>query len=136
MAIWDNILNHNYIKAPAHHPIAREVARLSEKAGIETPPNVYLLRTDLADSPATRMFEYLVAVLPKGKDMVVGSKAMDMLGTNSEEMSAVLAHELGHIKHYDMASFGTKKLSLASPLLGMAIAITSLAYYEHYKKRG
>lgn len=135
---WNTLLKNYYRVATDDHPIVREVKRLSEQAGIKTPPNVHLQIADVSNKPGTNtMFRYMIGVLPRGKDMVFGTSAYNLFGGNytSEEMSAVIAHELGHIKHHDVAQLGTKRLANASPFLGMAIAMTALSIYENYKKR-
>ncbi len=114
-----------------------EVHRLSVKAGVETPSIHILKDVSMLPKPMRVMYEYLAAMGGKG-DLFLGGKIRSLLGHHdlnqpvTEELSAVIAHELGHIKHNDFAR--SAKFAALSPWVGLAVGIAAFALVETYQK--
>ena len=128
-----------------YKPITREqaphlfecVEKLAKKAGVGT-INLHWYE---GDHP---MLHNLIAAVKKtGKDgnpnIVLGHKISGHLDfaklehTISPEMEAVLAHEIGHVKH-DLGALGGLNMSRLSPLAGMMAGLVAMACIRHYNK--
>ncbi len=74
---------------PAEEALCGAVARIAERMGVTRPVGVLI--SALADGPSVVGFLRPVILLP----------AATILGLPSEQLEAVLAHELAHIRRYD-----------------------------------
>lgn len=85
------------------------VERLSRKANLPM-PQLYIIPEEQPNAFATgRDYEHAVVAVTEG--------LLDLL--NEEEVEAVIAHELSHIKHYDML-IGTISATLAGAIAMLA----------------
>jgi Zn-dependent protease with chaperone function len=114
-----------------------EVSRLSEKAGIKAPSIHVLKDVSTLPKPVQVMYEYLAAMAGES-NLLLGNKIRSLLGHHdlkqpvTEELSAVIAHELGHLKHNDIAR--SAKFASLSPWAGLAVGIAAFALVEAYQK--
>ncbi len=106
------ILNHyhaisvDYNSAPELYEI---VARLTQRAGLPMPA-LYIIPDDIPNAFATgRDYENSAVAVTEG--------LLDLL--NEKEVEAVIAHELSHIKHYDML-IGTVTATIAGAIAMLA----------------
>lgn len=90
-------------------------------------------------SDGNPMLGHLAGVFQDGKQnvLILGKDIRNLFGHTeatseiSKEFEAILAHELGHLRHGDMKTFGSTNTSLVSPLLGAMAAVGGIALARH-----
>ncbi|KIM12882.1 MAG: protease [Sulfurovum sp. FS08-3] len=93
----------------ATHPIYDKVARLTQKANLPM-PKVYIINDGVPNAFATGRN-------PNNAAIAVTNGLLKVL--NPDEIEAVLAHELSHVKHYDIL-VGTVAASIAGAIAWVA----------------
>jgi heat shock protein HtpX len=73
-------------------PLYRIVAELSERAGLETVPSLYISDQDIANAAAVET--------GRGPAVIVSNRLLDVL--SYDELEGVLAHEISHIRNSDL----------------------------------
>jgi Zn-dependent protease with chaperone function len=140
MATLDDYLH--TISEKDHPSLHRAVEELAEKAGINKPvlyqPKV---RHPVLEAMPVAMFETAA-----GKDGIVLNERMlrrvfpraGRISGNiaiSDEIKAMIAHEMGHIKRGDARAFGMGRISSFTPLACMAGAVAGLYIMRSYWKK-
>ncbi|MDX2094985.1 MAG: M48 family metalloprotease [Alphaproteobacteria bacterium] len=125
-------------EAPDLHKALEE---LCAKAGVAKPLLCKPTNGLLLNSTLGTMFDYFAGAMHLDKPRVVlGDSARKIFGHASlsapvsEELKAVLAHELSHLKHGDVRLHKILPLRL-SPFIGLAAGMGGLALYNHIKKK-
>ncbi len=133
--IFETITN---LDAPHLHDALNE---LCKKAGVEKPVICKPSIGALLHPSSGVMLDHLVGVMNIDKPrLIIGEKAMKIFGQKDlnapvEEMfKAVIAHEIGHLKHNDIKLNKVIPTRL-TPLIGLAAAVGGLALYEHLHKK-
>jgi len=103
------------------HPIYDMVARLTQKAQLPM-PKVYLINDGVPNAFATGRN-------PNNAAIAVTSGLLDIL--NPREIEAVLAHELSHVKHYDILVG-----SVAATIAGAIAWVGSMMHYGSNNRNG
>lgn len=104
------VLSHyNARELPHNHPIYNIVYRLVQKANIPM-PKVYIIDDNVPNAFATGRNSNHAAV-------AVTSGLLDIL--NEKEIEGVIAHELSHVKHYDIL-IGTIAATVAGAIAWIA----------------
>lgn len=148
MSISAKILGLTSSATMESHPHLHEaLAELCQKAGMEK-PHLHLVEEKALKAAAIRGEKLVAAVagipaaalLHKGEPYIIVNdiyaKAFGMESLNgpiTDELKAIFAHELGHIKRQDLEKFGTSKLSFYSALgcVGAALGVTKYLHYRH-----
>lgn len=127
--------------------LIKTVRELAEKAGVAVPkiliPDDSYLESlkDVGKQslfPQKEFVDFLAATDGKGI-IYLGGKVRELLNHPtldapvSEELKAVLSHEIGHVKYKD--TIRGMPIANISPIAGMAVAIGALAIYEWYQKK-
>jgi len=94
---------------PKHHNIYRVVLRLTNKANIPM-PKVYIIQDNIPNAFATGRN-------PENAAVAVTSGLLEIL--NDKEIEGVIAHELSHVKHYDIL-IGTIAATVAGAIAWIA----------------
>lgn len=80
---------------PEHQRLIAIVDRVHAKSGLKFKPPVYISDNPLPNAFATGPIHR--------KAVVAATKGLFLCGMTDEEIEAVFAHELGHVKNYDVA---------------------------------
>lgn len=94
---------------PTHHYIYKIVLRLTQRAGIPM-PKVYIINDGVPNAFATGRN-------PNNAAVAVTSGLLEIL--NENEIEGVIAHELSHVKHYDIL-IGTIAATIAGAIAWIA----------------
>ena len=128
-------------EAPTLHA---SIEKLCAKAGIEKPEicfvDVHAPEVKFSELQKLNL-EYGCAALDLGKPRIlVGEKFRGLMGHHgangvvSEELEAIFAHEIGHLKHGDPTLLKGNLIRL-SPHLGALAGLVGVLYYEHLQKK-
>ena len=93
--------------------LSRLVAHLSDRAGLGELPEIRFLPTPLINAAASRA---------QGRSQILVTDGL-MRSLDGPELAGVLAHEVSHLKHRDLASF---RWIMAMQALVLAIGLTTL----------
>jgi Zn-dependent protease with chaperone function len=125
-------------EAPYLHQAIEE---LCSKAGIEKPALRFITNADRLGPLHQFTFEHMAAAMHIDTPAIIlGDKMRAMLGHHtpdavvSEEFKAVLAHEIGHLKHGDVQMHKILPLRF-SPILGMVAGAAGMWYYQHLQHK-
>lgn len=142
MAALDNFMSMYRKVSPAEAPaLFEKLHELAAKAGVAVPDVHFQIPERFAFHPQKAMMDYLIAVVPENRGLIVGDKILELFGAKnpsapiSKEFSAIIAHELGHVKFNDLGAFGPKKIGRYSPLAGLLLGVGALVIFEHYHKK-
>lgn len=123
-----------------HREIYDSMQRLTAKAGLPTPKlvsvNTEMLGDDLnslilKSAPAGTFMKGDKHHIFFNEDMVHMFGMASLNAPVTEELKAVIAHELGHIKRGDTIGFGTAKIASMTPLACLIAGLGVTAYLRH-----
>ncbi len=128
--------------SPAEQPhLHRALDELCAKAGIEKPTLCFINDTSHLGEVERFQLEHMAGAMHFDKPRIVlGEKIrhiFDHTGPDSavsDELKAVIAHEIGHIKYGDVKLYKVLPLRL-SPILGMVAGAAGAHYYLHAKEK-
>lgn len=125
-------------QAPALHAAMDD---LCAKAGIQKPTLTFVEASKINKPFHRFIWEHMAAAMHVDKPrVIIGEKMRHMMGhydlnqSISEEFKAILAHEIGHIKHGDVRLWKIVPLRL-SPHMGIVAGMAGVWYYEHLKAK-
>lgn len=124
-----------------HAPyLHKALDELCAKAGIAKPVVCALKPEATVDKKTKMTLDHLIGALYVDKPRIIfGERARrifsfsDMSQPISEEIKAVMAHELSHIKHGDVKLSRALPIRFLSPFAGMAAAMAGFALYDNMK---
>jgi Zn-dependent protease with chaperone function len=132
------------LSADEYPQLHNSVQALTERAGLAAPRLVIINRRLLGNDPAS----FMLRAAPVGTfvhgdrhHIFFNEEMMHLLGMPSldapiaEELKAVIAHELGHIKRGDTVGFGTAKMAAITPLSCLIAGLGVTAYLRHHAQR-
>ncbi len=99
-------------------PLRADLLRLCERAGV-SPPTLWLWPTDPSSINAM-----VVGVLPRGRAVIFTQGILHSL--SPDQLGAVLAHELGHVRHRHSAVYSVLALGAVAALGAAESAFTRL----------
>ncbi len=112
-------------EVPENHNIYKIVAKLINKANIPM-PKVYIIQDNIPNAFATGRN-------PQNAAVAVTSGLLEIL--TEKEIEAVIAHELSHVKHYDIL-IGTIAATVAGAIAWIANIMQFSAFFGGNNQRG